>query len=138
MQLCGIKDELVQDVNWSRDVETSASYTNAVNYVKHLYQTNDEFRKDIQDNAHPALVTLKKSREKYMKEKNTQNTEIDLEEGIEYPLKELAFLSAIGDIYEGCEEVVVIYHKPWSLVEKYCDGIYDGIPRSGFGFYLLE
>lgn len=138
MQLCGIQEELIQDVNWSRDVETSTSFISAVNHVKHLYEVNDEFRKDIQDSTYSALVTLKNNREKYMKEKNTQNTEIDLEEGVQYAFKELAFLSVISDIYEGCEEVVEVYPKRWSVREKYLDGIYDGIPRSGVGFYLLE
>ena len=138
MQMYEIQ-ELVQDVNWSRDVETSASYINAVNYVKHLYQTNDEFRKDIQESAYHALVILKKHRDNNMPEESSrEHTEIDLEEGVEYPLRELAFFSVIGDIYEGCEEVVFVYNRRWPVLEKYFDGIYDGISKPGFGFYVLE
>ncbi|CAB3986629.1 annexin A6-like [Paramuricea clavata] len=79
-------------VNWSRDVETSDSYTSALNYVKHLYQVNDQFQNDIQECTQLALVSLKNGREKNMSQSG-RNTAIDLEEGVEYLLKELAFFS---------------------------------------------
>ncbi|CAB3977194.1 tRNA-dependent cyclodipeptide synthase [Paramuricea clavata] len=99
---CGIQNESAEYINWGRDVETSDSYTGALNYVKHLYQVNDQFRNEIQECTQLALVAVKlaNSREEKMSESSRNTAAIDLEEGVEYLLKELAFFSAVSDIYE--------------------------------------
>ena len=105
--------------------------------MKHLYQVNDQFQKDIQGCTKLALVSLKNGRKENMSE-NSRNTAIDVEEGVEYPLKELAFFSVVGDIYERCEEYVLVYHRPWPILERYFDGKYDNVSRPCLGFYVLE
>ena len=137
MHSCGIQNESAEYINWSRDIETSDSYISALNYVKHLYQVNDQFQKDIQESTQLALVSLKNGRKENMSE-NSRNTAIDLEEGVEYPLKELAFFSVVGEIYERCEEYVLVYHRPWPVIERYFDGKYDNVSRPCLGFYVLE
>lgn len=134
---CGIQNESAVYINWSDDVETSASYIDAVKYVTHLYGVNDQFRKDIQELARHALVSLKNGREKSMPDKS-KNGEIDLEEGVQYPLKELAFFSVVSDIYESCEEFVLVYPRRCPVVERYFDGRYDNISRSCLGYYVAE
>ena len=137
MHSCGIRNESTEYINWSRDIETSDSYISALNHVKHLYQVNDQFQNDIQGCTQLALVSLKNGREENMSE-NRRNTAIDLEEGIEYLLKELAFLSVVSEIYERCEEYVVVYHRPLPVIERYFDGKYDNVSRPCLGFYVLE
>ena len=94
MNSCGIQDESAEYINWDRDIERSPFYLDALNHVKHLYQANDQFQKDIQESTRLALVSLKNGREKSMPDKS-EATEIDLEEGVKYPLKELAFFSVV-------------------------------------------
>ena len=134
---CRIQDESVEYINWDRDIERSPFYLDALSHVKHLYQANDQFQKDIQESTRLALVSLKNGREKSMLDKS-EDTEIDLEEGVKYLLKELAVLSVVSQIYENCEEFVVIYHRRWSVLEKYFDGEYDSISRPCLGFCVLE
>ena len=134
---CGIQDESVVFINWSDDVESSASYINAVEYVTHLYRVNDQFQRNIQELAQHALVSLKNGRQKNMPD-NSKNGEIDLEEGVKYTLKELAFLSVVGDIYESCEEFVFVYPRRCPILEAYFDGKYDNISRSCLGCYVVE
>ena len=132
---CGI--ERAEFINWSHDVETSTSYTDAFNHVKHLYQVNNQFQKDVQESTQSALVSLKIGRDKNML-KSSENMTIDMAEGVKYVLKELAFLSVVSDIYEGCEKFVFVYHRPWSVLEKFFDGGYDKISRTSLGLYVLE
>ena len=69
---------------------------------------------------------------------NSKNGEIDLEEGVKYTLKELAFLSVVGDIYESYEEFVFVYPRRCPILEEYFDGKYDNISRSCLGCYVVE
>jgi hypothetical protein len=108
--------------------------------VKHLYQVNDQFQNDIQECTQLALVSVKlaNSREENMPESSRNTAAIDLEEGVEYLLKELAFFSVVSDMYERCEEYVLVYHRPWRVLERYFDGKYDNVSRPCLGFYVLE
>ncbi len=134
---CGIQNESVEFINWDRDVEKSSSYISALQYVKNLYEANDQFRNEIQEYTKLALVSMKNGREKNMPE-SSKNSVIDLEEGVKYPLKELAFFSVVGDIYESCEQFVFVYHRRWSVLEKYFDGRYDNVPRPCLGFFVPQ
>ncbi|XP_028412875.1 uncharacterized protein LOC114535761 [Dendronephthya gigantea] len=133
---CQMQDDSVEYINWVRDVESSSHYVDALKYVKHLYEVNDQFQKDVKECTQPALVSMKHGRERSMPEGS--DAAIDLDEGVKYPLKELAFFSVIRDIYEGCEEFVFVYHRPWSVLEKYFDGGYDNVSRPSLGFYVFE
>ena len=133
---CGI--ERAEFIDWSHDVEISTSYTDAFNHVKHLYQVNNQFQKDVQESTQSALVSLKNKREKNMTSEMNENMAIDMAEGVQYLLKELAFLSVVSDIYENCEKFVFVYHRPWPVLEKFFDGGYDKISRTSLGLCVLE
>ena len=87
-----------------------------------------------------ALLSLKKGREKASIKNgvNLQTKTIDLEEGVNYLLKELAFLSVVTIIYDCSESVVVVYPKRWPVLEKYCDGGYDNISKPFLGFHDMK
>ncbi|XP_028412176.1 uncharacterized protein LOC114534939 [Dendronephthya gigantea] len=133
---CEMQDDSVEYINWVRDVESSSHYVDALKYVKHLYEVNDQFQKDVKESTQLALVSMKHGRERSMPEGS--DAAIDLDEGVKYLLKELAFLSVICYIYEGCEEFVVVYHRPWPVLERYFDGGYDNICRPSLGFYVFQ
>ncbi len=99
-----------------------AVFEKSLQYLKNLYEANDQFRNEIQESTKLALVSMKNGREKNMP-KSSKNSAIDLEEGVKYQLKELHFsLCMVGDIYESCEEFVFVYHRRWSVLEKYFEG----------------
>ena len=135
MQSCGLQDESFRHVSWVDHVESSSAYIQTLSYIKCLYQENEEFRTDVLKTTASALASFKKAQEKDLAENKSS---IDLEEGVEYPLKELAFFCVVPDIYENCEKYVFVYHHPWHWVEKFFDGGYDGIRRPFFGYFILE
>ena len=139
-QRCEIRDKSVEYINWKRDVETSSFYIDALDYVMHLYEVNEEFRKDIQESTQLALVSLKNGREKSMSsaESGESTKPIDLKEGVKYLLKELAFLSVVPHIYDACEEFVIVYHRKWPLLENFFNGEYDKVSRPFLGFYVVQ
>ena len=134
---CGTREESVEYVDWNCDIESSPFYLDALNNVKDLYRANNRFQKDIQESTRLALLSLKNSREKSMTEKS-EDGQIDLEEGVKYLFKELAFFSVVSQIYKNCEEFVFVYHRRWPVLEKYFDGEYDNISRPCLGFCVLE
>ena len=132
---CGT--ESAEFIDWNHDVEISTSYTDAFNHVKHLYQVNNQFQKDVQESTQSALVSLKNSRKNDTLEMS-EDMAIDMAEGVQYLLKELAFLSVVSDIYENCEKLVLLYHRSWPVLEKFFDGGYDKISRTSLGLYVLQ
>ena len=133
---CGMQDDSVEFINWARDVENSTYYVDALKYVTHLYEINDQFQKDIKESTQLALVSIKRAREKNMPEGS--DAPIDLDEGVKYLLKELAFLSVVSDIYEGCNEFLVLYHRPWPVLENFFDGVYDNVSEPCLGYHVFE
>ena len=59
-----------------------------------------------------------------------------IKEGVYYMLKELAFIIASKEIFS-TDKVSVIYHRSWSVYEKYVNGEYDGRPKEGYGFTVI-
>ena len=118
-------------------MESCHEYDKALADIKDLYEANDEFRTDIRESTEVALRCLRNGREKggCSKEKETTDAvAVDLNEGVLYPLKELAFLVAVPSIYKNCKEFVFVYHRPWPVVEKYFNGCYDGTEKPSLGF----
>ncbi|XP_046851827.1 uncharacterized protein LOC124445165 [Xenia sp. Carnegie-2017] len=129
-----------QFINWSENVEVSGPYIDALTCIKRLYEENYTFQKDVVECTKDALLSLKNGREKASIENgfNLQTKTIDLEEGVNYLLKELAFLSVVNNIYHCSESVVLVYHKRWPVLEKYFDGGYDNISKPFLGFHVMK
>lgn len=53
-------------------------------------------------------------------------------------LKELAFLAAVPNIYENCEEFDFVYHRSWPVLEKFFEGHYDDIVKPSLGFVISD
>ena len=127
-------------VNWMEEVEISREYQKSLDYVRNLYQTSDQFRADIRDRTEAALKSFSNSREKGGDNKKSTDGKVvlNLEEGIQYLLKEIAFFSAIPYIYEDCQEFVFVYHRLSPVMEKFFNGCYDGTVRPYFSYFVFE
>ena len=128
-------------IRWTEEVETCPKFFEAYSYIQELYQTNEVFRTDVSQSTEEALRSLKNGREKsgegFNKENETEDV-LDLEEGEKYLLKELAFLAAVPNIYENCEEFVFVYHRSWPVLEKFFEGHYDDIVKPSLGFVIRD
>ena len=133
-------DTTYKFVSWIEEVEICPKYTEALQYVENLYQANSELRADIHEITSEALQRLKDRCERNGSKTEIEKEErrIDLEEGVQYVLKELAFFASVPSIYDGCSEWVLVYHRNWPLLEKFFGGYYDGVARPSFGFFVLE
>ena len=110
-------------------------YEKALNTVKTLYEINDKFRTDIRESSETVLKSLKSGR----KSGGDDDEIFDLDEGLKYLLKELAILTVVPRIWKDCsEEFVLVYHRPWPVLERFFDGNYDGIPKSYLGFVVFS
>ena len=141
IQSSGLSEASYSYVKWMEEVETCRKYEDALKDIKHLYQVNDEFRAETRDATEAALLRrLKNSRENGggNKDNGASESTPDLEEGVNYLLKELAFFVAVPNIYENCEEFVVVYHRSWPVLEKFFSGCYDGVVRPCLGFVVFE
>lgn len=128
-------------IKWMEEVETCQKYHEAYKEIQELYQRNEEFQADIKQSTEMALRCLKKGREKAEESHNKENEDaetFDLEEGVKYLLKELAFLEVVPSIYESCQEFVFVYHRSWPVLEKYMNGYYDNIPNPSLGFVVYQ
>ena len=121
-------------------MESCHEYDKALADIKDLYEANDEFRTDIRESTEEALRCLRNGREKGASNKENETTDADavnLNEGVLYLLKELAFFVAVPSIYKSCNEFVFVYHRSWPVLEKYFNGCYDGIEKPSLGFVVL-
>ena len=113
-------------------------YTKAFLGIRDLYQVNDGFRRDIQDSTAAALRCMKIGRENADGSCSDSESGADIEEGVKYLLKELAFLQTVPNIYKNCDRFVLVYHRSWPVLEKYFGGYYDGVVRPCLGFVVYE
>lgn len=122
-------------------MESCHEYDKALADIKDLYEANDEFRADIRESTEAALRCLRNGREKGGCNKENETTDadaVDLNEGVLYLLKELAFFVAVPSIYKDCKEFVFVYHRSWPVLENYFNGSYDGIEKPSLGFVVFE
>ena len=61
----------------------------------------------------------------------------NIQEGVYYSLKELAFIISSKKIFN-TDRVAVIYHRGWPVLEKFVNGHYDGEPKKGLGLAIIK
>ena len=94
-------------------------YEKALNTVKTLYEINDKFRTDIRESSETVLRGFKSGR----KRGGDDDEMFDLDEGVKYLLKELAILTVVPRIWKDCsEEFMLVYHRRWPVLERFCEG----------------
>jgi cyclo(L-tyrosyl-L-tyrosyl) synthase len=124
-------DEVLGDiklVEWKDEINPHKSYQRELSRVEELYRENDDFRHEIREITRTVLDGKLK-----------QGVEIEsaIDEGVNYLLKELAFLSASPEMF-GAERVAYVYHDRWGAYEHFVDGKFDDQKRKDLGFVLVK
>lgn len=142
IQTSGLCDVSHSFIKWTEEVEICPDYSKALEDIKNLYEANGDFHNDVRESTVAALRCLKGGREKGRSDKENESAQtenkVDLDEGVQYLLKELAFFLAVPNIYADCESFVFVYHRPWPVLERFFGGFYDGVEKSSLGFVVFE
>lgn len=115
-------------VEWIEEVIPHGHYQEKFKEIVSLYNTNERFRNDVHE------TTLKVLSGK-MKESINPNEAV--KEGVNYLLKELAFVLASPNIYN-IQRVTYVYHHDWPIFQKLIAGFYDGLKRENFSFLIFK
>lgn len=124
----GILDSDITLVEWKKEIDTHEAYQIELEKVEKLYRDNREFRKEARDTTKAVLEG---------KLKPDMEMENAIDEGVNYLLKELAFLSASPKIFS-VERVAYVYHESWRIYESFVDGRFDGQKRRDLGFVIIK
>ena len=143
-----IRKEIFTFIDWATEVEPSKDYQGNLNYVKLLFETHGEFRDDVRQTSLTALTSVSDNRRKqkhaypgflaqtYRAQSDVIDKEgrldLNLDEGVLYLLKELAFFMSLSAIYKNISRAVYIYHRSWMVADNLFSGHYDGIARQEF------
>jgi len=126
-------------LDWTREVDTHEAYIEALEFVIKFYKNNSDFRLDVAKSTAKVLgkdVTSSDERESESSESELEEDE-NIQEGVYYLLKELAFIISSKKIFR-TDNVAVIYHRSWPVYEKFVNGHYDGEAKKGLGLAIIK
>jgi cyclo(L-tyrosyl-L-tyrosyl) synthase len=116
--------------DWKKEnIEENIKYQEYYYYLKNLYNTNIEFKKDIYD-ATFTVITDNPFRKKEIVEK-------DIEIGTHYIISEFSFMLFLHEIRPSFINFYYGYHNNWPVFEKFINGFYDGKPKTNLKFIKL-
>jgi len=116
--------------NWDKDgIEKNSIYAESFEYIKDLYESNFDFRKDINMATEEVLVNNQF--------KKKELSEDDIVMGTHYILSEFAFITFISKTIKEYNHFIFGYHRPWPVWEKFIAGEYDGKRKDNLEFLLL-
>lgn len=113
---------------WIDEVIPNILYQEKLREIFKIYNTNEQFRND----AHETSLKVVNGK---MKEDININEAV--KEGVNYLLKELAFVLASPKIYN-TQRITYIYHHDWPIFQKLIIGFYDGLKREDLSFLIFE
>jgi len=111
-------------IEWTNEINKQKNYQEELIKIQKLYNSNISFQKDTKE------IT-----KKVMENKSITNQNINIDEGVKYLIKELAFVIVTPIIYN-THHVTYIYHNEWTIFQKLIDGEYDGKQRNNLSFML--
>ncbi len=120
LDLEGYKTTHASIIDWNSDIEQNEQYQKQLQYVRKLYETNQEFRDDTRSETARVIEGYK-----HRPQVATQEA---LDEGAQYILKELAFFLAAESILK-TKQITLLYHNRWPVFEKFFSGHYDYLQR---------
>lgn len=116
--------------DWQKeDIENNPIYKTEYAYIKNLYLTNNEFKKDINNETEQVLVNNQFRK----KEINSS----DIQTGAHYILSEFAFMLFLPQFKKEYISFDYGYHKSWTVFEKFISGTYDGVEKASLKFIQL-
>ncbi|MBU6323767.1 MAG: tRNA-dependent cyclodipeptide synthase [Patescibacteria group bacterium] len=130
------EQKTVAFMDWER-IYADPEYRESLDMLKKLYESNEEFRSDINSITTQVLLS---------RVGINKDTEAVLEEGIQYVLEEVAFIASYMKLSEGIKPKAehgkdgfnYIYYESWPVLEKLVNGDYDGQPKDGIGFVIAK
>lgn len=123
----GYSSDQVKIIDWKNEIEDNLVYKEKYQKVFDLYQTNNVFQLSANDATREVL-------EYSEKEIPDMNSAIKI--AVHYLLSEIAFMEFAPE-YLKAEKVTYIYHRNWSVYEKYVAGIFDNTPKHSQGFEII-
>ena len=120
-------NDKVKIIDWKNEVENNPVYKVKYQKVLELYQTNNNFQLSVNDATREVL-------EYSEKEIPDMNSAIKI--AVHYLLSEIAFMEFAPE-YLKADKVTYIYHRNWSVYEKYISGAFDDIPKNSLGFEII-
>ena len=114
-------------INWQEEIIQNEDYRREYQTLCSLYDINLDFRFAVRQTTQSVLE---------FKLKSNQNIDVAIDEGVNYLLKELAFLCASPDIF-GVEKIAYMYHERWGVFENLVNGVYD-CERGRLGFLVVK
>lgn len=122
----------ISQVDWNHEVLRNFAYAASYRSLKRLYMENSTFQHEIREVTRTVVLGhLNRTGG------SAENVEKQVSLGVHFLLKELAFIDAAPEIL-GLEKVVYVYHRCWPILEKLLNGEFDGRPRSGVGFAIIN
>ncbi|GMH43319.1 hypothetical protein BSKO_11241 [Bryopsis sp. KO-2023] len=111
-------DPRYKDCKWDdlTGGETNASFAKAIKRFDVLHETNDVFRRDVDEATRGVL------------EKVGKGTKEAIAVGRRYVIEELAALTVVREML-GTRELVLVYHRPFLLAERLFEGTLYGLPK---------
>jgi cyclo(L-tyrosyl-L-tyrosyl) synthase len=121
------KEHGLADVNIVRwgYVEQSKDYWNTLADITRAYHADHEFRD-----------ALAKTTTEVLMNNNQEEGVLNLEEGVQFILQELAFITAANRIL-GQEKTGYVYHKTMKVMKEIFEGKYSFKPDPGTGFLTV-
>lgn len=116
----------LQLLDWENDIATLPGYRDTYAYVSRLFDTNPDFRQDVLAKGYEVLS-------KKIPEASITPTAV--REGVEYLLKEFAYMMLSRDVFG--RDLVIPYHQDFALGHRFCDGTYHA-PLHGIGWLIFD
>lgn len=123
-----IADDSVRIIEWEEEVENNLEYQEYYQQIQSLFDINVAFAKDARATTQEVIDGS---------ENNNHDNQQAIDIAVHYLLSEFAFLEWAHS-YLGKEKIAYVYHKNWSVFEKYIAGVYDDKKRPYLEFILLE
>ena len=120
-------DADIHAMDWKAEIGTHERYKSELDKIVKLYGNNAGFSHDVR--ATTEGVVLGKLRQGRKKEEA-------INEGVNFILEELSFLSASPEMFG--IRVAYVYHDRWPVFEEFVSGRYDGKERRDLGFVVVR
>lgn len=116
----------VRMLDWTTEVEADPEHAADVESIRALYASHPEFRAEVRAKGHDVLASKRSDR---------PPTAAEVEEGVQYLLKEFAFIRRACAHFG--RDLVIPYHQDFRLAQGLTDGRY--LPaQDGVGWLIYD
>lgn len=128
MDELGYGAEHVRVIDWKNDIENSPAYKEKYAKVLSLYEENEKFQKSADDATQEVLE---------YSDKEITDLNSAIKTAVHYLLSEIGFMEFAPEFLNS-KKITYIYHRDWSIYEKYIAGKFDGQTKDYLGFEIIK